>query len=84
MDIKTINDAVEILKKQHPGIIPIYLTLFDDCPVIAATFDKSDPFLTQFYLIDLSKKDAHTIAVNTCLDSLANALKGYCYEFSTV
>lgn len=84
MDSKTINNAVDILKKQYPGIIPIYLTVFDNLPVIAATFDKSDPFLTQFYLIDLSKKEAHVIAVNTCLDSLANALKGYYYEFSTV
>lgn len=84
MDGKTINDAVEILKKQNPGIIPIYLTLFDDCPVVAATLDKSDPFLTQFYIVDLAKKEAYTIAVNTCLDSLVNALKGYCYEFGTV
>ena len=81
MDKTIKTESAAILKKTYPKLKPIYITILNGDPVIAATYDANDPFLTNHYIIDLKKKKAYTLAVPAVIDRLVEAVQKDCEEY---
>lgn len=78
MDRTLKAKAASILKNTYPNLKPVYITILDGHPVVAASSNKSGPSSMNHYMIDMDREKAYTLAVSGCIDKLSDAVLKEC------
>lgn len=70
-----------ILKKEYPEMEPIFYTMVDGHPILAASEDKKDPWKTQHFAVDLERKTLVSFSAISMINELMEAVEKLRVEY---